>query len=247
MRLPKDAKRPGRTGRGGDSRERNGVIKMVTQSPVIRKTQPDTNAPFDLHDLELRARLDALRYTRADLAEIYGPEAEYSRWMLGELEQALRYELRRRIRLHRAGADVPDPFDARHDAWLALAAEVRERADIVQVLTESGHMVYSTRGYSKRREAEEWAGPCPWCGGRDRFRVWRGRDSGFWCRQCGMAGDVIALVRNLVPDCEGFYAAVGYLARMLGLPLPVERDVKPSRSRKRRPVTRIVGGKVVAA
>lgn len=37
---------------------------------------------------------------------------------------------------------------------------------------------------------EEWAGPCPFCGGRDRFRIWsRGN---FWCRSgpghCGRSG-----------------------------------------------------------
>lgn len=36
----------------------------------------------------------------------------------------------------------------------------------------------------------EWAGPCPWCGGRDRFHIWdRGN---FWCRpaagHCGRSG-----------------------------------------------------------
>lgn len=36
----------------------------------------------------------------------------------------------------------------------------------------------------------EWAGPCPWCGGRDRFHVW---DNGnYWCRpaagHCGKSG-----------------------------------------------------------
>ena len=37
----------------------------------------------------------------------------------------------------------------------------------------------------------EYAGPCPWCGGRDRFRVWpeRGR---WWCRQCDKSGDATA-------------------------------------------------------
>lgn len=29
----------------------------------------------------------------------------------------------------------------------------------------------------------EWAGPCPWCGGRDRFRV-QPRLGYWWCRQC---------------------------------------------------------------
>ena len=36
----------------------------------------------------------------------------------------------------------------------------------------------------------EYCGPCPWCGGHDRFRVWpeKGR---WWCRGCGKAGDEI--------------------------------------------------------
>lgn len=37
----------------------------------------------------------------------------------------------------------------------------------------------------------EYHGPCPFCGGRDRFRVQPARD--FWaCRQCGRSGDAIA-------------------------------------------------------
>ncbi len=41
----------------------------------------------------------------------------------------------------------------------------------------------------------EYAGPCPFCGGRDRFRVWpeRGR---WWCRQCRRSGDAITLLRE---------------------------------------------------
>jgi hypothetical protein len=37
----------------------------------------------------------------------------------------------------------------------------------------------------------EYAGPCPFCGGRDRFRVWpeQGR---YWCRGCEKAGDAIS-------------------------------------------------------
>lgn len=48
--------------------------------------------------------------------------------------------------------------------------------------------VASTRG-------GEYAGPCPWCGGRDRFRVWPeiGR---YWCRVCERKGDVIQYLRD---------------------------------------------------
>lgn len=40
----------------------------------------------------------------------------------------------------------------------------------------------------------EYAGPCPVCGGDDRFRVWpeKGR---FWCRGCGEKGDLIQYFR----------------------------------------------------
>lgn len=44
----------------------------------------------------------------------------------------------------------------------------------------------------------EYAGPCPWCGGEDRFRVFpNGRNRGtYFCRQCGKAGDAIQFLRE---------------------------------------------------
>lgn len=45
----------------------------------------------------------------------------------------------------------------------------------------------------------EWAGPCPLCGGDDRFRCWPNKDKSkkvFFCRQCNEAGgDLIAFFR----------------------------------------------------
>ena len=37
----------------------------------------------------------------------------------------------------------------------------------------------------------EYHGPCPKCGGTDRFMVWpdQGPHGRFWCRGCGVAGD----------------------------------------------------------
>lgn len=45
----------------------------------------------------------------------------------------------------------------------------------------------------------EFAGPCPKCGGTDRFRVWPDHPSGaaggkFYCRGCGWSGDGIAFL-----------------------------------------------------
>lgn len=43
----------------------------------------------------------------------------------------------------------------------------------------------------------EWAGPCPWCAGRDRFRVWPNADRpSWWCRMCDMGGDAIQYLRE---------------------------------------------------
>jgi hypothetical protein len=43
----------------------------------------------------------------------------------------------------------------------------------------------------------EFAGACPFCGGRDRFRVWPDHDAGrYWCRGCGKAGDSIQYLRE---------------------------------------------------
>lgn len=41
----------------------------------------------------------------------------------------------------------------------------------------------------------EYAGPCPKCGGRDRFRVWP-EQSRFWCRGCEWGGDAIQYLRD---------------------------------------------------
>lgn len=46
----------------------------------------------------------------------------------------------------------------------------------------------------------EWAGPCPKCGGKDRFRVWPAQNEGagsWWCRGCNEGGDGIAYLRRI--------------------------------------------------
>jgi DNA primase len=43
----------------------------------------------------------------------------------------------------------------------------------------------------------EYAGHCPWCGGRDRFRVWpHAERPRYWCRQCNRNGDAIQYLRD---------------------------------------------------
>ena len=63
----------------------------------------------------------------------------------------------------------------------------------------------------------EWQGPCPECGGQDRFHVWPEQNAGkggYWCRGCEKAGDNIQFLR----DFEGisFVEACDYL----NIPLP---------------------------
>jgi hypothetical protein len=61
----------------------------------------------------------------------------------------------------------------------------------------------------------EYAGPCPWCGGEDRFRVWPHADRPhYWCRQCGRKGDAIQFLR----EREGL--TFRQACERLGQPLP---------------------------
>ena len=43
----------------------------------------------------------------------------------------------------------------------------------------------------------EYAGPCPFCGGQDRFNVWPNADPPhWWCRRCEKRGDAIDYVKQ---------------------------------------------------
>lgn len=58
---------------------------------------------------------------------------------------------------------------------------------------------------------DEWAAPCPRCGGRDRLRAWdpengKGR---FWCRRCEWKGDAIDLLMEQGMGYREACAAVG--------------------------------------
>ena len=68
----------------------------------------------------------------------------------------------------------------------------------------------------------EWAGPCPFCGGQDRFRVWPNDDRpGWWCRQCEKGGDAIDYVKQR--DSLDFRAACQHLSGQQPKPKPVVR------------------------
>ena len=50
------------------------------------------------------------------------------------------------------------------------------------------------------KRGPEYHGPCPGCGGEDRFHVWSeqypDRGGSFWCRGCGKGGDGIQFLRD---------------------------------------------------
>lgn len=74
----------------------------------------------------------------------------------------------------------------------------------------------------------EYAGPCPLCGGTDRFHCWpeRRSESGisppgrWWCRQCGASGDLIAYLMQV--DGLTFGDACGVLG--------IDRPARPAPS-----------------
>jgi len=96
-----------------------------------------------------------------------------------------------------------------------IAAASLDRARSVRLEDE-----LSRRGIKLRGRNGALEGPCPACGGNDRFAV-STRKQVFNCRQCGArGGDAIALVQFL--DGCGFQAAVEALSfgRPSGLPKP---------------------------
>ena len=83
------------------------------------------------------------------------------------------------------------------------------------------------RGIRLKRAGAELIGPCPCCGGTDRFGV-HTRKQVFNCRGCGAKGDVIALVQHL--DRSEFRDAIATLAgeRKIKKAPPQAKSTKPN-------------------
>jgi phage/plasmid primase-like uncharacterized protein len=79
-----------------------------------------------------------------------------------------------------------------------------ERARAVKIQDE-----IERRGITLKRQGSELVGPCPVCGGTDRFAV-NIRKRIWYCRKCDVGGDVIILVQHL--DGRGFKDAITVLA-----------------------------------
>jgi hypothetical protein len=76
--------------------------------------------------------------------------------------------------------------------------------------------LYREHGFEARKKTPaEWSGPCPACGGTDRFQLFaeQGKDGQgrYWCRQCEASGDRIQFLRDF--QGMGFKEA----ARALGM------------------------------
>lgn len=89
----------------------------------------------------------------------------------------------------------------------------------------------SGNGIDLKRKASthggEYAGPCPFCAGSDRFRVWpkKGERGRWWCRKCDRAGDDIDLLR----EWKGMSYKEACEALCIDARPPVDRDTIHSR------------------
>lgn len=86
--------------------------------------------------------------------------------------------------------------DPEIDAWIDRARS----ADIWRVLDKVA------QGHAVKRRGHKGAGPCPVCGGKDRFSV-NGTEQWFYCRKSDTGGDAIRLVEyvtgaNFLGACE---------------------------------------------
>lgn len=77
----------------------------------------------------------------------------------------------------------------------------------------------------------EWQGPCPACGGTDRFHVWpeKNNKGSYWCRGCGKNGDAIQFLRDF--DGKTFKEACDYLNITMD-----EKNYTPPAPKKEKPV-----------
>jgi hypothetical protein len=105
---------------------------------------------------------------------------------------------------------------------MRLPSDEIQRARAVRLEDELAH-----RGIRLRRIGAELVGPCPVCGGTDRFSI-NVRKNVWNCRSCQRGGDVIDLVQHI--DGIGFLEAVRVLAGE-------DRPDRPRHRHAQRPAT----------
>jgi DNA polymerase I len=74
-------------------------------------------------------------------------------------------------------------------AALFFVEELKMEKDLLALAEEDGFTVDAT----SRSRGGQWNGPCPFCGGKDRFRIqpYQGTYGWFACNQCGRKGSAI--------------------------------------------------------
>ncbi len=66
--------------------------------------------------------------------------------------------------------------------------------NLLDLVAEAGAGIVLKKVATSKGRGDEYAGPCPNCGGEDRFRVWPEQKDGegtYWCRGCERSGDAI--------------------------------------------------------
>jgi hypothetical protein len=84
----------------------------------------------------------------------------------------------------------------------------------------------------KRISSTERAGPCPKCGGRDRFAV-NTKKQAWHCRGCAKGGGVVDLVMH-IRSCD-FKQAIGFLTGFGSMPDPQAHPTQPTAPQKPEP------------
>lgn len=173
---------------------------------------------------ELLSERDVLRYDAAKAERLSPDDQAVCLDFVDARLNAVEAELAVRAALHASDPGLPDPLASDYDAWRRLAQDLRDQVDIVELLRLAGCQL--------ERTGKEWAGPCPACGGTDRFRVWArasGRRPGYWCRQCQITGDAIAAYREFIVPGASFFDAIRVLTLQLGLKTPDHGVNQPHR------------------
>jgi len=196
------------------------VARAAERAPGITHHPPESTTHREAVACARHMSPDALAAWRDVLAvDVADPDPDYpgptGRHLAAERLRAVDGELARRERVARIAGGAATPADRAHEDWRELARVVSERVAVPDVLIACGVPMHPV-GYSARRGAVEYAGPCPLCAGTDRLRAWHGPDGRCWCRRCSWSADAIAVAQSLAPGCQGFRDAVQWLATMAG-------------------------------
>jgi phage/plasmid primase-like uncharacterized protein len=101
---------------------------------------------------------------------------------------------------------------------MTIDRDLITRADSVDLVA-----LAQKHGCKLVKRGKDWKGPCPQCGGDDRFVITPSK-SIFYCRGCSATGDAIKLLRHIT-GCS-FPEAI---ERLIGAPLPQRQEpAKPT-------------------